>query len=62
MVALIITVALNFKEFIYSYYPLRILTTVLIYWVGYQSILQLRVLNERKYLRKQINSKISIEA
>jgi AraC-like DNA-binding protein len=62
MVALAITLALNFKEFIYSYYPLRVLTTVLIYWVGYQSILQLRVLNERKYLRKQINSKISIEA
>ena len=61
IVALAITVALNFKEFIYSYYPLRVLTTVLIYWVSYQSILQLRVLNERKYLRKQINSKISIE-
>ena len=59
--ALIITVSLNFKEFIYSYYPLRVLTTVLIYWVGYQSVLQLRVLNERKYLRKQMNSKISIE-
>ena len=61
IVALAITVALNFKEFIYSYYPLRVLTTVLIYWVGYQSILQLRVLNERKYIRKQINSKLSIE-
>lgn len=61
IVALAITVALNFKEFIYSYYPLRVLTTVLIYWVGYQSILQLRVLNERKYLRKQINSQFSIE-
>ncbi|MDA9316537.1 helix-turn-helix domain-containing protein [Polaribacter sp.] len=56
IIALAITVALDFKEFIYSYYPLRILTTILIYWVGYQSILQLRVLTEREYLRKKINS------
>lgn len=31
IIALAITVALDFKEFIYSYYPLRVLTTVLIY-------------------------------
>ncbi|MDP5105504.1 MAG: helix-turn-helix domain-containing protein [Polaribacter sp.] len=55
IVALAITVALNFTEFIYSYYPLRILTTVLIYWIGYQAIIQLRLLKERKDLRKQIN-------
>lgn len=61
MIALAITIALNFKEFIYSYYPLRILTTVLIYWVGYQSVIQLRVLNERKYIRKQLNSNHSKE-
>lgn len=55
IIALAITVALDFKEFIYSYYPLRILTTVLIYWIGYQAILQLRLLKERKDLRKQLN-------
>jgi len=54
IVALAITVALNFTEFIYSYYPLRILTTVLIYWIGYQAILQLRLLKERKDLRKKL--------
>ena len=54
IIALAITVALNFKEFIYSYYPLRILTTVLIYWIGYQSILQLKLVKERKNLRKQL--------
>ena len=57
IVALAITVALNFKEFIYSYYPLRVLTTVLIYWIGYQAILQLRLLKERENLRKQLNFK-----
>ncbi len=55
IVALAITVALDFKEFIYSYYPLRVLTTVLIYWIGYQTIIQLRLLKERKHLRKKLN-------
>ena len=55
IIALAITVALNFTEFIYSYYPLRILTTILIYWIGYQAIIQLRLLKERKDLRKKLN-------
>ena len=55
IVALAITVALNYTEFIYSFYPLRILTTVLIYWIGYQAIIQLRLLKERKKLRKKLN-------
>ncbi len=57
IVAMAITVALDFKEFIYSYYPLRILTTVLIYWIGYQAILQLRLLKDRKGLREQLHAK-----
>jgi len=59
IVALAITVALNFKEFIYSYYPLRVLTTVLIYWIGFQAILQLRLLKQRKIIRKTLQTKIS---
>ncbi len=59
IVALAITVALNFKEFIYSYYPLRVLTTVLIYWIGFQAILQLRLLKQRKNIRKTLQTKIS---
>ena len=57
IIALAISVALNFKDFIYSYYPLRVLTTVLIYWIGYQAIIQLRLLKERKNLRRQLNFK-----
>jgi AraC-like DNA-binding protein len=56
IIALSVTVALDFKEFIYSYYPLRVLTTILIYVIGYQAILQLRLLKERKGLRKQLNA------
>ncbi|MFY9243573.1 MAG: helix-turn-helix domain-containing protein [Polaribacter sp.] len=52
---IIIAIALDYKEFIYAYYPLRILTTILIYWVGYQALLQLRLLKERKDLREKLN-------
>jgi AraC-like DNA-binding protein len=61
IIALVIIVVLNFEDFTFSYYPLRILTTVLIYWLGYQSVLQLRVLNEKKYLRKQINKVLPLK-
>jgi YesN/AraC family two-component response regulator len=40
-----------------SYYPLRVFTTILIYWLGYQSIVQLKVSEERKYLREYLLSK-----
>ncbi|WP_431167437.1 helix-turn-helix domain-containing protein [Tenacibaculum halocynthiae] len=50
--ALVIKVSMNFKGFMFSYYPLRIYTTVLIYWLGYQGLRQLRVLKERQHLRE----------
>lgn len=52
IIPLIVTLSLGFKVFLPSYYPLRVFTTVLIYWLGYQSIIQLRTLKERKYLRE----------
>mgnify|MGYP000456982850 FL=1 len=61
IIALAITVALDFKEFIYSYYPLRVLTTVLIYWLGYLAIIKLRLLIERKDLREKLNFNSSKE-
>ncbi|WGH74386.1 helix-turn-helix domain-containing protein [Tenacibaculum tangerinum] len=51
-VPLLITLYLGFEVFMPSYYPLRVFTTILIYWLGYQSILQLKILKEREYLRK----------
>lgn len=57
-IAQVTKVALNFQDFIYAYYPLRILTTVLIYWLGYQAIIQLKLLNERKKLRNKLGFKI----
>lgn len=54
IVVMSITVVLDFKEIIYTYFPLRVLTTILIYFIGYQSIIQLRLLKERKNIRKQL--------
>ena len=54
IIALLFTIALNFTDFLYVYYPLRVLTTIIIYWVGYQALIQLKLLNERKDLRKAL--------
>ena len=51
---MIVKVCLNFKGFIFSYYPLRIYTTVLIYWLGYQGLKQARIRKERKQIRNKI--------
>ena len=67
IIALIIKVKMNFSGFIFSYYPLRIATTLLIFWIGYQSIIQLNLLKERKSLRSRLkvkkaaNSKVEIQ-
>lgn len=53
--ALIIKFSLNFQGFLFSYYPLRIYTTILIYWLGYQGLRQVRILKERQTLRKNLN-------
>ncbi|CAM1372568.1 helix-turn-helix domain-containing protein [Tenacibaculum xiamenense] len=55
--ALIIKVSLNFQGFMFSYYPLRIYTTILIYWLGYQGLRQVRILKERQHIREGISSK-----
>ena len=54
--ALVIKVSLNFKGFMFSYYPLRIYTTILIYWLGYQGLRQLRILKERQHIRQEIST------
>ncbi|CAM1362879.1 AraC family transcriptional regulator [Tenacibaculum soleae] len=54
IIALIIKVKMNYTGFIFSYYPLRIYTTILIYWLGYQGLQQIRILNERKKIRKSL--------
>ncbi|WP_348705991.1 helix-turn-helix domain-containing protein [Tenacibaculum sp. 190524A02b] len=54
--ALVIKVSLNFQGFMFSYYPLRIYTTILIYWLGYQGLKQVRILKERQHLRKVLTT------
>ncbi len=54
--ALVIKFSLNFTGFIYSYYPLRISTTVIIFILGYQGLRYLRILKERKNIRENIDT------
>lgn len=53
-----IAVLLNFvSETIkapYSYYPLRLGTSIFIYWIGYQGFFRFVILQDRKGLRKKI--------
>lgn len=58
IIALIVKFSLNFNDFIFSYYPLRIFTTVIIFWLGYQGIRQLRIFKERKELRKSTQAEV----
>lgn len=53
IVALAVTLFLGFSDFIYAYYPLRIFTTILIYWIGFQAIKQLNILSDRKKIREK---------
>ena len=54
IIALAVKIKMNFTGFLFSYYPLRIYTTILIYWLGYQGIKQIRILKERKKIRKSL--------
>ena len=44
---------LNFENFIVFFYPLRVMTTILIYWLGYELIFILKQIKERKNIRNQ---------
>ncbi|WP_028887760.1 helix-turn-helix domain-containing protein [Tenacibaculum ovolyticum] len=54
IIALAVKVKMNFTGFLFSYYPLRIYTTVLIYWLGYQGLRQIRIFKERKQIRESL--------
>lgn len=41
----------------YSYYPLRLGSSILIYWVGYQAFFRYTILKDRVLLRKEIRKK-----
>ncbi|WP_148871133.1 helix-turn-helix domain-containing protein [Tenacibaculum adriaticum] len=54
ILALIVKFSLNFTGFLFSYYPLRIFTTIIIFLLGYQGIRHLRIFKERKQIRENI--------
>lgn len=58
VIALIIKISLNFEGFLFSYYPLRIITTILIYWIGYHGFNQLKLLQQRDKIRTSLKRDI----
>ena len=56
-IAVGVTFQLNFQNFIVFFYPLRVMTTVLIYWLGYELVYMLRQVKERKLIREQSHKK-----
>jgi AraC-like DNA-binding protein len=46
----------------YSYYPLRLGSSILIYWVGYQAFFRYVVLKDRILLRKKIRNSLRSES
>lgn len=46
----------------YSYYPLRLFSSILIYWVAYQGFLKYRLLKDRIKLRRVIKSRYKNES
>lgn len=55
VIALIVKLEMSFSGFLFSYYPLRIATTLLIFWIGYQAVIQLQILKDRKNIRTTLN-------
>lgn len=55
IIALVMKFHLKLTNMLYCYYPLRVLTTLVVFILGYQAIRQIRILKERKILRKNIS-------
>lgn len=56
LIAMILNVTSSIIKPPYSYYPLRLGTSILIYWVGYQAFFQFVILKDRISLRFKIRN------
>lgn len=60
----IIAIIINFNGNNFSepiiYYPLRLCTTVLIYWIGFKGLLRYRLLEDRIMLRESLKSELRL--
>mgnify|MGYP000666352223 CR=1 FL=1 len=52
---------LNYTNFILFYYPLRVFTTILIFWLGYQGLKNIRISSERKKIRAYLHNKLYVK-
>ena len=62
IIAVLLNMFSNSIKAPYSYYPLRIVSSVLIYWIGYQAFFRFVIMKDRIVLRRQIrtNEKVQV--
>ena len=60
----IIAIVINYNRNTFSepfiYYPLRLCTSILIYWIGFKGLLRYRILEDRIMLRESLKSKLQL--
>ncbi len=54
VLAIILNFTLNIEESNYFYYPLRISSSILIFWIGYQGLFHYNLINDRISLRTKV--------
>jgi len=54
LLAIILNTAYSFEDSSIIYSPLRVITSILIYWVGYQGMYQQKIISNRISIRKNI--------
>lgn len=57
VIAITLKIHIGFLDFLHLYYPLRILTSIIIFWLGYQAIVHIQILKERKSIRLSLTKK-----
>ncbi len=62
LTAIVLNSFTNWSKAPYTYYPLRLTTSILIYWVGYTAFYRYVIMQERLSLRKSVKKKKSLNA
>ncbi|MFD0862715.1 helix-turn-helix domain-containing protein [Sungkyunkwania multivorans] len=54
LIAIVINNATDFIKYPYSYYPMRLTSSILLYWISYQGFFRYMVVSDRILLRKSL--------
>lgn len=56
ILAILMNLTLSLKDNTYLYYPLRLSSSILIFWIGYQGLFHYKLIDDRISLRESIKS------